>query len=321
MSDLFTTLSIFYLIIFCGFIFGRIFKKHNQQIRKTISSILLFIITPPLIFFAFFLSEISLNILIVLNIIIFQIILVFTSQFITYFIFLRKRKNDQKKRSGAILNLVAFPNAMIFPLPIVLSLFGTDYVIILVIFSLIAMILRSTWATYLNIYFGAKKEQTVKENFKKMIAFPPTLTLIACVILKGFNLTFNEEILAIIRDCISYSGTLLGAILIGVLIVNINFNKVKSFKKDFFIVLIIRLGFSFFLFLFLGLFLTFPPDMSKITLTILLLLYIDPPAITNTTYAEYFELDKEFSAFCVITITILAIFYIPLIIMLGMILF
>jgi len=318
MNDLFTTLSIFYLIILCGFIFGRVFKKYNQKIRKSLSYILLFILTPPIIFFSFFSSKISLNLNIVLNIIICELVLVFSTQIIVYIFFLKKRDENQNKRKGSILSLVGFPNAMLFPLPIVLSVFGGDFIIILVIFSLTQMILRSTWVTYLSIYYGGYTKQSFKKSLRKMLTFPPTLTLIFCIILKALNITFNQEYLSNSSNIFSFITTILGASLIGVLIVNINFNQIKSFKKDFGIILMMRLVFSFFLFLFIQLFIDFPLTIQTITLTILLLLFVDPPAVTNTTYAEYFELDKEFTAFSVITITLLAMFYVPFIILFGL---
>ena len=321
MSNLFLTLLIFYFIIFSGFVFGRIFKRYNREIRKILSFTLLFILTPPIIFFAFFLSQISLNLTIILNIIIFQVVLIFFTQFITYLIYLRNGDDTSKKRKGAILNLVAFPNAMLFPLPIVLSLFGMDYVIIIVIFSLAALILRNTWSIYLNMYYGGSEKQSFKDTLKKMLTFPPTLTLIICFILKSFNLTFDQQILNGISNIFSYTTTILGGVLIGVLVVNINLNHVKSFKKDFAVVLIIRTLFSFILFLFLTIFLTFPTEIKSYTLTILLLVYVNPPAVNNTIYAEYFELDKDFTAFCVIMITILAIFYVPLTLFIGFLLF
>ena len=104
MSDLFTTLSIFYLIILCGFFFGRVFKKYNKQIRNSLSSILLFILTPPIIFFSFFLSRISLSLIFVLDIIILGIILISSTQLIVYLIFLKNRDSSQNKRKGSMLS-------------------------------------------------------------------------------------------------------------------------------------------------------------------------------------------------------------------------
>ena len=89
-------------------------------------------------------------------------------------------------------------------------------------------------------------------------------------------------------------------------------------NKDFIIVLFIRVGFSFILFLILAQFLKFPPETSQIILIILMLLFVDPPAVSSVAYAEYFELDYEFSGFCVFTITIMAIVYVPLFILFGL---
>jgi predicted permease len=90
---------------------------------------------------------------------------------------------------------------------------------------------------------------------------------------------------------------------------------------DFIKVLLIRVGFSFILFFTLAKLIRFPPENSQIILIILMILFVDPPAVSNVAYSEYFELDYEFTGFCVFTITIMAIVYIPIFIFLGLWLF
>ena len=321
MIDLFIALLTFYLLIIVGYIFGRFFKRYNEKIRRSLSFILLFILSPPLILLAFLLPNQSLNSTVISAVIVFQLILVSSTQFIAYLFFLRKREEEQNQRKGSILSLVAFPNAFLFPLPIILSLFGSEYIIILVIFSLSALVLRSTLLTYQCIYYGKENLKTFKQNLKEMLTFPPTITLIISVILNIFGIRLNQVYFLTINTLISRITSVIGAIFIGVLLVNINFTKIRIFQKDFSIVFFIRVVFSLFLFIIIIRFLTFLSELGQIILVILLLLYVNPPAVTNISYAEYFQLDHDFSAFCVFTITILAIIYIPLIIILGLTIF
>jgi len=321
MSDLFIALSIFYLLIILGYILGKLLKNYNEQIRKILSFILLFILTPPIIIFSFLLPDFSINTIVILNIIILTFILIFATQFIAYIFFLRKRNVDDNKRVGAILNLVAIPNAMLFPLPIVLSLFGSQFIIILVIFALTTIAIRVTWFVYLNIYYGENRTISYKDILKNIFTFPPTIALILSIILLSLGITLDCEFFITTNDIISVLTTILGAILIGVLIVNINLKKIHEFKQDFLIVIGIRIVFSFILFFLITQFLIFPSENKQTTLTILLLLSVSPPAVANIYYTEYFNLDNEFAAFCVITITILAIIYVPLILILGLTIF
>jgi len=320
MNDLFVALLIFYVVIAIGYLFGRIFKNKSKEIGKYLSFILLFILAPPLVLFAFLIPNESLNTSsIIINIVIFQIILVFSTQFIAYLLILRNKGEQEDQRKGSILSIVSFPNAFLFPLPIVLSLFGPGYIVILIIFSLSAQVLRSTLLTYQCIYYG-KKTKSYLDSLKEMLTFPPTIALIISVILNLLGIRLTQEIYISINEILSRITSIFGALIIGLLLVNFDFSKFREFiiDKDFIMVLMIRVGFSFILFLILAQFLKFPPETSQIILIILMLLFVDPPAVSSVAYAEYFELDYEFSGFCVFTITIMAIVYVPLFILFGL---
>ncbi|MHA1282140.1 MAG: hypothetical protein ACTSQP_06480 [Promethearchaeota archaeon] len=321
MNDLLLKILYFYFLIFLGTILGKIFIKYNSFIRKALTFILLYILTPPLIIFAFILPNITLTIEIIIIIIIFEIILVFSTQSVAYIFFLKNKSKTENKRIGAILMLVSFPNAVLFPLPLVLYLFGTNYIIILVIFSITATILRIFWLTPLNMHFGKKEPLGFKKGLKEFFAFPPTLALIISIILIMINIKADNDFLINLNDFLAILTTICGALLIGVLLADLKFKDIRGYKKDFFLVLGIRVIFSFLLFFALILLFPFPKFIQTQASVILLLIFVDPPAVSNTIYANYFELDDNFAAFCVIAITLLAIFYIPLILILGLMIF
>ncbi|TFG07777.1 MAG: hypothetical protein EU539_04050 [Promethearchaeota archaeon] len=259
--------------------------------------------------------------LIIINIIILQLILVFSTQATVFLFFLRKRDKIHHQRKGSMLCLVAFPNALLFPLPIVLSLFGSTYIAVLVIFSLSALVLRTTLLTYQCIYYGKNKKKTILDNLKEMVTFPPTLMLVLSIILNLLGVRLNFDIFFVINEVISQITSIIGALLIGLLLVNMNFKRIGEFKKDFLFVFTIRVFFSFLLFLLVIPFFTFPTSVRQNILVILLILFIDPPAVTNIAYSEYFELDREFTAFAVFTVTIMAVVYIPVVIIVAFLLF
>ncbi len=217
--------------------------------------------------------------------------------------------------------LVSFPNAVLFPLPLVLSLFGTNYIIILVIFSITATILRIFWLTPLSMHFGKKESLGFKKGLKEFFTFPPTLALIVSIILIMINIKADNDFLINLNDFLAILTTICGALLIGVLLADLKFKDIRGYKRDFFLVLGIRVIFSFLLFFALILLFPFPKFIQTQASVILLLIFVDPPAVSNTIYANYFELDDNFAAFCVIAITLLAIFYIPLILILGLMIF
>lgn len=321
MSNLVVDLSIFYFLIFIGFISGIVFKKYNERIRKALTFVLIYILTPILIFLAFFISNVTFGVSDVINIVVYRLILLFISQFFLYFIFLRKRGVEHNPRKGTMLSMVGFPNTGLFPMPIVLAFFGSEFIPILIIFSITALTLRGTWLTWLCIRFGKEEGNGVLKTIKQIFSFPPTIALIICVILLSLNVEFDQEFLIVVDDIVSSFTSIAGNLLIGVLLVNINFKQIKEYKKDFSIVVFMRVVFSCILFFLVAIFLTFPLEIKSPTFTILLILYVCPPAILSTTFAEYFKLDKEFTAFSVFTMTIMAIFYIPIFLIIGLIIF
>ena len=94
MNALFLTLVYFYTLIFIGALIGLILKKYNSEIRKILSFIFLYILTPPIIIFAFILPNFNVSFMIVLYIIIFQIILSFSAQIVIYLIAVRNKSKD-----------------------------------------------------------------------------------------------------------------------------------------------------------------------------------------------------------------------------------
>lgn len=321
MSDLFVNLSIFYFLIFLGIVIGRLFKKHNEKIRTAITFILIYILCPLLVFFAFFVSNITFGFGDIFNIILYRLILLFISQFVLYFIFLRKRGVDQNPRKGTMLSMVGFPNAGIFPIPIILAFFGSEFIPIVILFSITALTMRGTWLTWLCIRFGKKRNDGILKSIKQILSFPPTLAIILCVILLSFGAEFDQTVLTIADDVVSNITSIIGNFLIGIMLVNLNFKQIHEFKKDFSIVVFMRVIFSSLLFFLIAIFLTFPLEIKSQTLTILLIMFVCPPAILSITFAEYFELDKEFTAFTLFTMTIMAIFYVPIYLLIGLILF
>ncbi len=320
MNDLVVNLILFYILILIGYLLGLGLKKFNDEIRKILTFILLFILTPITIFLALF-TAIPFGFIEIAVFVILRITLCFVPQFFAFFVFLRKRSEAENPRKASILNMSGFPNNVLFPMPIILAFFGTDYIPILITFSITALIIRGTWLTWLCVHYGSEREHGFKSAIKQIIMFPPTITIILCLILLGFNVQFDQAILSVFKDINSILIFVFGNILIGFMLVNLDFKQIRVFKKDFSIVLFMRVAFSSLLFLGISFLLVFPTEIRTNTLTTLLILYMGPPAVLNTTFAEYFELDKEFTAFCVFFITILAMIYTPLFLLIGIAIF
>lgn len=323
MSDLLVNLLLIYLLILIGYILGKLTKKYNSQIRLALSFAVLYILTPILIFLSFFTSNIVFGIAEITSFVMLRLIVCFIPQLFVFMIFLKKRPVEENGRKGSIISQSGFANNVLFPLPIVLVLFGTEFVPILITFSITALVLRGTWLTWLCIRYGGKGEEDygIKKTIKQILTFPPTLTILLCLILLPFNLQFDQGVIVPLNDITSIIISIFGNILIGFMLVNVNFKMIREFKNDFALVTFVRVGFCALLFLPISLFLYYPPEIRTSTLTILFILFSGPPAILNTTFAEYFDMDKEFTAFCVVTITIFALIYTPLFILLGLAIF
>ena len=168
---LFLNLLLMYIYILAGFIIGKIFKKRHEKIRNIGADVLIKIVSPVQIFIVLTTTTFTLSFLFVIQIILLAVGL-FTLMTITTFLYFRQKEIPPKKK-GSYLLLNSFPNVLFFTIPIILSVFSEELLIVSVIFASTLLVLRGSVSTFLCEKYGSEKSMSIKEMLVKLFTFPP----------------------------------------------------------------------------------------------------------------------------------------------------
>lgn len=301
-----------YGFIAVGYIIGSVFKEKKEKISKIVTWLTINIFTPIIIFLTFTATEYSMSVGDMIQILLLEIVSV-TFFWLTTYYGLRNRIED-KKKLGSYMYLNGLPNVLIYGIPIVIAFFSESLIIVLVVFTSGALVVRGTVGMYIGEKLGADIKLSVWDTIKRLLTFPPLLGILAGFI--GMNLIDSNEVLVVTKDIISplYSG--FGASIIGLILTKLKIQDVKDNLKDIGIVAFWRYVVSFIFYIAVVWFLRFPVDQTEIR-TILLIAIIGPPAVLNVTFAVYFGLDDKFAAVSVATITLISLMLLPLEIYFG----
>lgn len=309
-----------YVFIAIGAFIGYILKGWREKVLQTSTKAIIYCVTPILIFISLVNTEITLSITLVLGIIFVQLSMSCLMMLIA-FLALRNRSWMTGKKLGGYLLIAAFPNATVFPIPIVLAVWGESFLTLLFLYSSSALVLRGTLGTYTSIKYGRGEGKIpVKQTLVKVITFPPTIAIILAIIFIGFNAQMPNEILAVIKTPLSKLTSWFGAIVIGMILAGLQRKRLHEFKKDVLISSMLRFLLPFLYFVGIAIFLIFP-DNNQIVKSILLLEVMGPPAIFNAMFAVNFDLDREFVATMVVLLTLMMLIIAPLLILLSPLIF
>ncbi|MHA1791988.1 MAG: AEC family transporter [Promethearchaeota archaeon] len=318
--DLLSGLMEIYLFISIGAVIGYLLKKRREKVLQILTKVTIYIFTPILIFISLVTTEMVITFELILSIVSVQLISACTMMAIA-FLLCKKSGNMDNKKLGGYLLIAAFPNATVFPLPIVLSVFGEEWLIIIFIYSSSALILRGTLGTYTSIKYGSVEGSvSLKETVIKFITFPPTLAIIVALLLLSLNVDMKFDFFLVIKPGLSTSTSWIGSGIIGMILAGLERKQVHEFKRDIPYSFLLRFAFPFALFLLMSPLISNDTN-NMIFRTILLLEVTGPPAIFNAIFAVNFNLDRYFVATSVVIITFLMIFLAPVILLIGAALF
>ncbi|MHA1731457.1 MAG: AEC family transporter [Promethearchaeota archaeon] len=228
--------------------------------------------------------------------------------------------SGNNKEMGAFLLLASFPNAMLYPLPIVLALFPSDLVLILIIFSTMALLVRGTLGTYVSERLGADVRPDLLSTVGKLFAFPPFLTIVVSIVIVAVDVPLPTPQLLAVKPAVNLLATAVGAVLVGMILAGLNGPDLRMYWPRVKMVGLWRFGIAAAYFMAVVYFLHFDEFQTEIR-TILLLLVAGPPAVFNVAYAVHFKLERQLAAVSVATITLLALAFLPLVILFGMAVF
>ncbi|MHA1819639.1 MAG: AEC family transporter [Promethearchaeota archaeon] len=303
-----------YLFIFTGFVLGLILKSKKEQFTKLLNHLIIDIFTPLLIFLIMLSTDIQLDSLSIVEIMLLEVGSVLFNWTTT--ILILPRYIEDRKQVGAFMFLNGFPNVMIYGIPIVLAVYNVDLLIIPIIFSIASLTMRGFFGNIIGEKFGANINLSFKESLKRLLLFPPLIGIIISIIFLPLKSILPVEYFAAFKSAISPIYSALGGIIIGSILSKLNFPKIKQNLRNIGFVSVWRFGFSLIYFLSVIFFLKFPQEQTAIR-TLLCIAVIGPPAVINVAFSNYFGLDDELAAISVATITLIALALLPAILYLG----
>lgn len=288
----------FYLFILLGFIAGRVLKVQ----KESIAPLLIYIITPMVIFNGAVTTQITWGALVLPAI----FFLVASALCILVYKIAERYWSDSTK------NILAFAagsgNTGYFGIPVAAAILG-ERAVGLVVLCVLGNIL---YENSIGFFITARGHHTVRESIIKIICLPSIYTFVLGLYVNLSNISMGpiyDDTVVIFRGAY----TLLGMMLIG-----LGLADVKDMKFDWHFT-----GFAFFnrfliwpammlviIFLDLHLFRLFDPYIHKV----LVIMSVVPLAANTVAYATQLRAQPEKASLAVLLSTIFALFYIPLIV-------
>ena len=227
------------------------------------------------------------------------------------------RKENFSSDAGAMAFTGTFPNALLFPFPIILAILGNGAIFYAAIFVFLAMVIRNTFGIFMGSWYTPSgyedegsleiKKFNLKELIRSMFKFPPFLAVIAGFILHA--LLGPERIGQVpgidIAKLIALYGSLL---LVGVSFRNLsdlhpqNFFSESTFKVTMtrFLVAPILALVPILLF-----------QLEPIVAIALLIQSMAPPAVSNIIYGTFFNLNESLMSSIITLVTLIALLVLP----------
>lgn len=280
-----------YFIIVLGFISGRVLSISKEHLAK----LLIYIITPLIVFHGTFSTKISINV--VLIPISFFVI---ASAICMLFFWIGKLVFN-----GSEKNLLAFAaaagNTGYFGLPVALALFGQETLSIVVLCILGVILFENS----LGFFITARGRHTPKEAFVKLVKLPSIYAFILGIAANMLHMNFGANYLVFV-EMFKGAYSVLGMMLIGLGLASAGtfefdwkFNILSVFAK--FIIWPLAGMLIIYIFKFGG-------DAAKV----ILLLSSVPVAANTVAYATELKVHPQKAAMAVFLTTIIAAIFIPI---------
>ncbi|GAB4311353.1 MAG: hypothetical protein Kow0069_11720 [Promethearchaeota archaeon] len=313
-SQLASNLLQLYVFILVGFVAGRALSGHGEAVSRAFSVVQIYAVVPLQMFLIINTSTFPVDAGFIAQVVALEVgsvvLLMGTTR-----AHLSGRVDD-KKRVGTYLLLNSFPNAMLYPLPIVLAFFGDQYLIVLALFSASALVLRGTLGTWVCEKLGADVHLSLKQTAWRLVTFPPVVGLLVGASVKASGVHLPVDALSTVKAPLNAVSTVGGAALIGLILSSVSIGEVREFWSHVRRVAAWRFGLALAYAATLLPFTRFSVGQTE-TRTILLLVLVGPPAVFNVTFSVYFDLDAKLAAVSVAALTVVALGVMPVVILAG----
>ncbi len=230
-----------------------------------------------------------------------------------------KRKNliqqsDDDRSIGAQALVSSFPNALLYPFPIILAILGDGglQMTAATVFVFFALILRNSLGVYIGVNHSSRINKSssslqIRKTLLAVTKFPPFIALIVgFVILSIFGpQEVSSPVIRLAKD-ISMWGSLL---LVGLSFQDLTQLKPKNlFSSKTLEVACVRFGFAPIVgLLFISLW-QFSPAISFA----IMIQCMSPPAVANILYGKFFGLPEDEISIYISSVTFLALLILPL---------
>ncbi|MBN2694585.1 AEC family transporter [bacterium] len=295
---LFEKIAPLYIFIILGFIAT---KKLKTQ-KESIASILIYIISPTIIFYGTYKAKIELETL-SLPLFFLLISILISTTFL--------KIGDYFYKNNSTKNILAFTsgtgNSGYFGIPVVIALFG-DKGFSLAVLSVLGFVL---YENTLGFFITARGNFTKKESFIKVIKLPAIYAFSIALLLNLFGIKIHDNIITLI-EYFKGAYTLLGMMMIGMGLAHLSLKKID---------------YKFILLTFFSKFIIWPTIVSIIIFidknftniyssdiySVFKILSVVPLAANTVAIAAELKTQPEKAATAVFASTIFALFYIPFI--------
>lgn len=295
------------LAIRIGTIYGGItvgfllqFLKKSEKISKWLTFIGLNILTPILLVFVMLGIE---NASIAWGYIVLIGFLTCAFSMIIDWLLIRKRQELTNSQKGAEISAVSFMNSLFYPFPIIIGLVGNEGLLAASIFLIVNVVLRNSLGVIIGIYYGSTEGKSIWKIMRGMLLFPPTLGMVMGVILRLClgNVIPNNIGIDIFRDVTMF-------IMLALVGLKFRFPKKQEWEEAAISRgIVTRFGG--------GLLATIPIFFFPLAIPAqvsLIVQSLSPPAVNNTAYANYFNLDGTITSRYITILTLIALILLPL---------
>jgi predicted permease len=314
-----------YLLILIG-LFLRFFLKDpdNSPLNKILSKIILRIFFPFLVISS--ILNVTINSFFIVFISISFCLVVIFAGYLSVFLYSRFN-SIPSPTLGSIFLAVSFPNSIFLPFPLILMLIGPQGLLSATLFAVTIIVVQNSLGSYIGIYYGSSDSSShqfhLRTIFKKILVFPPALSMIIGFLLKiHFQPTSFENFVSFLPLSLPDISFLINVVswlslILALLLVGLTFNiSVKSLNNRFLIsTSVFRLIFSPFvgiLFLFLIYQFIFPLEVFNIEIILPLLIQaFSGPAIINIAFSKEFSLDVPSQSVYITFITLFSLILLP----------
>ncbi|KGA98888.1 transporter [Alkalihalobacillus alcalophilus ATCC 27647 = CGMCC 1.3604] len=290
------------LPVFMIFAIGFLIQKWRKVDIKPISTVVIYVLTPALVFRTFATSELNID---YFYMVVFALAILL-SLIVINKIFSRIKKLDPATESGLIL-ATAFKNAGNYGAPIILFAYGEAGFALAVMY----MVLQSIIMNSFGVYYAARGHLGVSVALKTVMLMPATYAMLVALVINVMNIELPDNVFLPI-NMLAEASIPLAMIILGMQLANIRMSQFEWSLLSYSV--ITRLILSPIIAFGIALLLPIDPLLQKV----LIVSAAMPSAATIVMFAVQFDSKPQFVSTVTFITTVLSLFTITgLLILLG----